>query len=1325
MDQSGTFVRVWLGRVPGWLMALLGAGALLGMGSLTRPKALAPESPEDAGGRAKAASPQVRYARDIRRLFSDRCFQCHGPDAGTRVAELRLDTPEGATSPRTVKGQAEPAAIVPGDAGASELWKRISSEDPALVMPPRDSNKRPLSDEEKALIKQWIDEGAKYEPHWAFVAPKRPAVPAVQAEAWPKNAIDRFVLANLEAKGVQASPEADRATLARRVFLDLTGLPPTPEEVGAFERDTTPDAYERLVDRLLTEEPYRSRTAERLATPWLDAARYGDTSGIHADNGRQAWVYRDWVLRAYRDNMPFDRFLTEQLAGDLLPDATLAQKVASGFNRMHVTTDEGGAIAEEYLVEYAVDRASTTASVFMGLTLGCARCHDHKFDPISQEDFYGLFAFFNSIDEPGLYSQTPDSNRAYEPFIKVPSAEQATQLATLEGEIAALTKRLDEPWPGEGEKFGVFERDAKRNAGVRWTVPEVAGAVSSDPGTSVKVDDSRVVSMHGPAPASEDVTITFRSPREFADAPANVLAIQVLPAEGENGKLGRAINGNAVVTGVVLETRKSQSEAWVSVPLIWAWADYSQQDLDLEAGNVLDVDDPANDASGWGLAGHQRGGPRVLMLLASHMFGAAIDPELRVTIQCRSIHEQHSLSRVRVAIGAMNEEGMASLPTMLGRWHTAGPIDVASSAAAYDAELGPEKATRLDPQARFGPKDARWRFDGNLTDGKTVTIPGDTANTYLGRWIWTPRPRSMRVAIGSDDGFRLFVNGVEFAGKKVDRSVALDQDLATIPLAAGANFVVLKVVNTGGIAGYAFRELSEQEFERLNAAREASKAAAKPDDAKNAKPTSEPASSAATLQAKLGDAAADGVPTVARELVGVYLPTEVRWPALDQSLTTAWRRTAFPEYKAVEAERNAKEEARRELDSKTPLAMVMKELEKPRDTFVLTRGQYDKPDKSRPIGPRPLKAIGRWPLTANTAASERASTSTAPDAPPNPTTPTPPTAPRATRRDLAAWLLDPEHPLVARVAVNRIWQTVFGTGLVRTSEDFGQQGEWPSHPELLDWLAVEFREHTWDSRRILRMIVTSATYRQSSRVRTDLAERDADNRWLSYYPRRRLSAEQIRDLALYTSGLLVERLAASSGHKGSEVSGGPSVKTYHPAPAEWKEIALPGSNTQDYVRAMGDDLWRRSLYTYWKRAAPPPSLLLFDAPTRESCTVRRPITSTPLQALAFLNDEQILEAARELALRTLAEAGAASDADRLRTMFLRCTSRVPNADELAMIQSTLDAFRRRFKDKPEDAVGLLKAGSHPIPDAAKADELGAWTILASSILNLHETLTQD
>ncbi|MHC4845330.1 MAG: DUF1549 domain-containing protein, partial [Planctomycetota bacterium] len=395
----------------------------------------------------------VRYGRDVRPLLSDRCFQCHGADPSSRQAKLRLDIPEGATADR-----GDYAAIVPGDLDASELWARITSDDPEMVMPPPGAKKRPLSEADRQAIARWISQGAEYEPHWAFVAPRSSDMPIVGNPTWPRGSIDVFVLARMEAEGIAPSPPADAATLARRVSLDLTGLPPTVAELDEFLAACAPhldaearargevpvddDAYLALVDRLLTEEPWRSRVAERLAVPWLDAARYADTSGIHTDNGRQMWLWRDWVLAAFRDNMPFDRFVTEQLAGDLLPDATLAQRIASGFNRNHVTTDEGGAIPEEYLVEYAVDRVNTTSAVFLGLTAGCARCHDHKYDPVTQDDYYGLLAYFNSNDEPGLYTQTEDSNRAYEPFLEVPSPDQQRQLDALDAEIGKLTAEL-------------------------------------------------------------------------------------------------------------------------------------------------------------------------------------------------------------------------------------------------------------------------------------------------------------------------------------------------------------------------------------------------------------------------------------------------------------------------------------------------------------------------------------------------------------------------------------------------------------------------------------------------------------------------------------------------------------------------------------------------------------------------------------------------------------------------------------------------------------------------------------------------------------------
>src|SRR5262245_50171373 len=442
MKSGGTFravaylclIGVGLGAV------LIGGAAGRGDGDATSPRVALSKLPD-----------RPRYDRDIRPILSDHCFTCHGPDANKRRKDLRLDVRESATGDR-----ADGPVIVPGKPEAGHLWGRVTSKDPDEVMPPPDSGKRALSADEKELIRRWIAAGAEYEPHWAFVAPTRPAPPAVKDAAWARNDIDRFVLARLEAQGIAPSPEADRPTLLRRLFLDLTGLPPTPEELDEFQADQRPDAYEHWVDRLLTTEPYRTRYAERLAVPWMDQARYADTCGIHMDAGRQMWLWRDWVLKAYRDNMPFDRFVTEQIAGDLLPNATEDQKIASGFNRNHVTSDEGGAIAEEYLVEYAVDRTATTGAVFLGLTVGCARCHDHKFDPISQEEFYGLYAYFNSIEEPGLYSQTPDSNRAYEPFMLVPTGQQKTRLGEINTESAALKVKLDERRPEEEQERAEF-----------------------------------------------------------------------------------------------------------------------------------------------------------------------------------------------------------------------------------------------------------------------------------------------------------------------------------------------------------------------------------------------------------------------------------------------------------------------------------------------------------------------------------------------------------------------------------------------------------------------------------------------------------------------------------------------------------------------------------------------------------------------------------------------------------------------------------------------------------------------------------------------------
>jgi len=1169
---------------------------------------------------------RIRYSRDIRRLLSDRCFQCHGPDGATREADLRLDEAASAIAPR-----AGGPAIVPGDADGSQLCRRINSHDSAEVMPPLSANKRPLSADEKQMLRAWIEQGAAYEPHWAFVLPLRHLPPPVGEPSWCRNPIDRFILASLESAGTTPSPEADRASVLRRVFLDLTGLPPTPEELEAFLADTRPDAYERWVDRLLTQEPYRMRLAERLAVPWLDAARYADTCGIHTDNGRQMWLWRDWVLRALRDNMPYDRFLTEQLAGDLLPGATIDQLVATGFNRNHVSTDEGGAIAEEYLVEYAVDRASTTASVFMGVTMGCARCHDHKFDPITQEDFYAFYAFFNSIDEPGLYSQTADPRRAYEPFITVPTTQQQDAIAALDSAMADAARSMTLIAPDEAEQRAAFLTTLLADTGVNWLGTTVVQAAASDPATKLEVQPDGFVLATGTAPATEEYSITLRagSADATADLPLRLLLLESTSPDGDNSKAaGRNFNGNAVLTGVSIAMRADgqPGSAWTDVPLRWAWADLEQADGDHAAVNVLDT----SDREGWAIAGHQTPGKRLLLVLTDQPFTLTPEGHVRVTLGFNSVYREHSLARVRLSLGGINEGSLARLPAALGRWQVAGPF-TSPRDQLFDKAFGPESGP-ISALRSFGDAQPRWKFDPRLVDSTPVSLGDGTNVFYVGRTVYTPSARSLDLSLGSDDGFRLFANGVEATSRDIERGVMSDQDRATIQLSVGANTLVLKVVNTGGASGYY--------------------TAVKP-----------------------------AAGTLPHDLVAGLLPAAALSQHQAEASAAAWRRAFLPAYGEAEARQQELVAQRKVIEEQLPRTMVMKELAMPRPTFILTRGQYDKPDETRPVQRAVPKSLGALPAEA----------------------------PRD-RLGLARWLTSADNPLTARVAVNRFWEMLFGAGLVRTSEDFGLQGEWPTHPELLDSLAVEFREGGWNVHSLLRTIVTSATYRQSSRIRTDLAETDPVNRLLSYYPRRRLGAEQVRDLALYTSGLMIEQL------------GGESVKTYQPE-GLWQEVAMPASNTRVFARGGEPELWRRSLYTYWKRACPPPSMQMLDAPTRESCVIRRPTTNTPLQALVMWNDEQFVEAARALAQRALLTPG--DDEARLTSIFLRCTSREPDSAELELLGRALGEFRERFAATPRDAALLVTTGASALPPELGFSELAAWTMVASSVLNLHETITQD
>jgi hypothetical protein len=825
------------------------------------------------------AAEAVDFGRTIRPLLAEKCFQCHGLDAENRETDLRLDTKEGLFSEVDSGG----IAVVPGDPSKSVVYQRLVVEDEDQRMPPADSKQLTL--EEIDLVKNWIESGATWQQHWSLVAPQRPTAPKVSDAAWPRNELDHFVMARLDREGLKPSPAADKLTLLRRATLDLTGLPPTLEEAENFLADQSEQAYERVVDRLLKSPHY----GEHMGRYWLDAARYGDTHGLHLDNFRQIWPYRDWVIKAFNANMSFDQFTIEQLAGDLLPNATLDQKIATGFNRCNVTTSEGGVIPQEYYVHYTNDRVATTSTVWMGISMGCVTCHEHKFDPFVMKDFYQLFAFFNSLDGPVMDGNRQDTA----PVVKIATAQQESELSSLDKRISELSN---------------------------------------------------------------------------------------------------------VMTSLIAEVDQAQ--------LKW--------EAQLRAG-------------------------------------AAAKPDL--------------------------------------------PDEIV-------------KLAQIAPQERNDDQQKKIR-----------------------------------------DHYRHHVST----------------------------------------------------HEPLVHARE--------------------------------------------ELVSL-------------------------------------QKRRTELDKLLPTTLVWKETAEPKPAHILTRGAYDKKGeqvyRNTPAALPPLQPL------------------------PEGSTPT--------RLHLARWLVSPEHPLTARVTVNRFWQQYFGIGIVETTEDFGSQGAPPSHPQLLDWLAVDFRESGWDVKRLQKMIVMSATYRQSSRVAPGMVERDAANRLLARGPRFRVDAEVIRDTALAISGLLVPKI------------GGPSVKPYQP-PGIWNAVGYTDSNTAKFTRDSGDALYRRSMYTFWKRTAPPPTMSTLDAPSRENCTVRRSRTNTPLAALALMNDEQFVEASRAFAQLAMT-AGGETEEERATYAFRLALTRQPSDAELAVLLDVYRSNLARFQADKETATKLINIGESKPDENLDPSELAAWTMIGNLILNLDETVTK-
>jgi Protein of unknown function (DUF1553)/Protein of unknown function (DUF1549)/Planctomycete cytochrome C len=1031
---------------------------------------------------------RVNFSRDIRPILSDKCFQCHGPDEAQQKSGLRLDLRDDALA----AADSGSSAIVPKNPEASELIKRVLSKNADTVMPPADSPKK-LTEAEIELLRKWIAEGADYELHWAFSPPGRPAIPApddTMAKGWTNNPIDRFLQANLQQAGLTPNPSASKETLIRRVALDLTGLPPSPEQVDRFLADQSDRAYENMVDVMISSPHY----GERMALNWLDYARYADSNGYQSDGSRDIWGWRDWVIDAYNRNMPFDQFTIEQLAGDMLPNATSEQIVATGFNRNHRLNGEGGRIVEEWFVETVIDRVETTGLTWLGLTFNCCRCHDHKYDPISQKEFYQIFAFFNSVEEEGVLAPTGKNGENTPPLFTMKSAAHAAEISKREAEIAALDaeyQKLKAKLPELAAAWAEQNRGEQVNTSSIWQLILPTEVMSSGGATLAKQEDGSYLAT-GTNPNNDSYVVTL----PVIDTAVSGVLLEVMPdASLPNQSLGRGFNGNFVMTDFTVELVGGKLKKPRPVKIVRAEADFAQ-----DGWPVADVLEnlPKSKAplKGWAIEGN--------------------NPERRITRKAMFVLEQ---------------------PTKL------------------------HEGSQL--QVRLGNRSAY-------------------ADHNVGR-------------------FRLSVTSV------------------------------------------------------------------------------------APEQVTLG---ASGMPTSVVE--AIKKPASA-WSVSDRQALESYFITSVPNpIRESESKANASRKSLTEYMEELPTTMVMKEA-KPRDAFVLIRGEYDK--QGAKVG-RAVPAI--LPALPQDAPMDRLG--------------------------LAKWIVARNNPLTARVWVNREWERFFGMGIVKTTENLGSQAEYPVNAPLLDWLAVEFMEPTllpavagqtarpWDMKALQKLILMSAAYRQSSQVTPEKLEKDPDNRLVSRGPRFRLQGEIVRDSALAVSGALVNKI------------GGPSVRPYMPA-GVWDETSKYG-NLRNYQHDKNDGLYRRSMYTIWKRTAAPPTMLLFDAPNRETCTVKRSRTNTPLQALSLLNEVTFVEAARKLAGRMLSEGGQTAE-QRLAYGFRLALARNPSNAEMQVLLSGLDADMQRFASGPTDASGLLAFGDSKSAAEIPPTELAAYTLTANVILNLDEFVTRE
>jgi Protein of unknown function (DUF1553)/Protein of unknown function (DUF1549)/Planctomycete cytochrome C len=1151
-----------------------------------------------AFGRLLGAEHSPDYSSEIRPILSNHCFSCHGPDESNRKADLRLDTQEGIA-----------AVIRPDDLASSLIHERIHSADADVVMPPPDFHK-PLSEDQKKTLSQWIASGGHFETHWAFTAPQKTS----PAESELHRTIDRLLDQRILAAGLTINPRADDRTLLRRVCLDLTGLPPSRDQIQSFVQDKSPDRYQRLVDQLIASPEF----GRHVGRHWLDLVRYADTHGLHLDNYREMWPYRDWVIRSFNHNLPFDEFITKQLAGDLMEGATDEDRIASGYNRLNVTTNEGGSIYDEVFARNCIDLTDAFGTVFLGLTTQCATCHDHKFDPITQKDYYSLLAFFNSLDGQAMDGNVKD----HPPSIPVPTAEQRQ----LQNELQLQLEQLDLEMVSPILSVDQAQRDwelALANPGSDEHVALVPTSVSSREKVPVEIRQTNQIRLMDNAAAKDVLTLTTAIP---AGTSWQTIQLEAL-VDPKTDRVGVSENGNVVLSEIKVSMRPASSDGeWDSIPIEAAFASHQQSGDSFSIEKAIDGIIDAH--SGWAVGGHESTGPRTAWFYIPGLVAQDGDAELKIALSFESQFAKHQFYEIRLSASRQPPAIPAEQRITLSDAYTAGPFEVESAnAATYSNAFPLTSPPQLDSPIKFGDKEFRWQKSDDYPQvrvSKTQRIADRSSYSVLYRNLISPRDQSITLLYDADDGLILQLNGQELKRQVGKHEIDPLSKSVELPLKKGDNYLYLKTIDYGGEGrlSYALRSLQVE------------------------------------------------LPASVREMAATQ-PSQ-RDETTKRALQQYYRLMAcvHDDWIALRAQRQATHQQLNQLKKSITTTLVWKELPEPRTTHILNRGQYDD------LGDAVTRDV------------------------PSFLPPLPASAPR-NRLGLAAWATDPANPLPARVAVNRFWQIIFGTGIVKTSEDFGSQGEAPSHRELLDTIAVHFVESGWDVKRLLRELVLTEAYRRDSKSTPAMLKVDPENRLYARGPRHRLDAETLRDQALFLSGLLVSS------------EGGPSVKPPQPV-GLWEAVGYTSSDTAKFVADVGDKPYLRSVYVFWKRTSAPPQMTTLDAPSREYCTARRERTNTPLQALLLMNETQYHQAAGALADQALSEAGL-DDKSRIQWIFETVTARLPNRVESDEMMELLGDLLAYYESQPKLADQFM-GGSTP--------QKAAWTILASTMLNLDEVVSK-